>query len=297
MKVWIPVAQRRPAPEVDAGLFRAVRVAARAPSVHNTRPWRWRIGGGTLELWADRDRQLRVADPAGRLLTISCGAALHHALVALAVQGQMASVLPLPDPARPDLLARVMVTGVAPITTATIRTYDAIGLRHTDRRRVAGRPMDESTMLAIANAAWPHGAFLRFLAPYKVASLAGLVAAADRAEAADPACQAELGAWMSGGRGTMPAPDPGSAPVYAVLYGAEDTPAGWLRAGRALSAAWLMADELDVSVAPISSVIEVSATRRALRELLSTTSWPYLVLRMGLSPGPVVTSRLPSPGR
>jgi hypothetical protein len=286
MKVWIPVPQPRPTREVDVGLHWAVRVAGRAPSVHNTQPWRWRIVPGALELWADRDRQLRVADPAGRLLTISCGAALHHVLAALAVQGLATSVVPLPDPARPDLLARVTVTGVAPITTAAIRRYDAIALRHTDRRPVAGQPMDESTLLAIANAAWPHGAFLRFLPPYKVASLAALVAEADRAEAADPAWRAELDSWMSGGRGTMPLPDPDSAPVYAVLYGAEDTTAGWLRAGQALSAAWLMADEMDVSVAPISSVVEVAATRRALRELLSTTSFPYLVLRMGLSPGP-----------
>ena len=142
--------------------------------------------------------------------------------------------------------------------------------------------MDDSTMLAIANAAWPYGAFLRFLPPYKVASVAALAAAADRAEAADPAWRVEMNAWMSGGRATMTIPEADSAPVYAVLYGMEDTPIGWLRAGQSLSAAWLMADELDVSVVPISSVIEVAATRRALRELLSTTSWPYLVLRMGL---------------
>ncbi len=49
---------------------------------------------------------------------------------------------------------------------------------------------------------------------------------------------------------------------------------------------------------PISSVIEVPTTRRALRELLSSTSWPYLVLRLGLTDpderGPVATPRLPA---
>src|SRR5438477_130109 len=88
------------------------------------------------------------------------------------------------------------------------------------------------------------------------------------------------------------------AAVYAVLYGEEDDPAAWLSAGRALSAVWLMANELDVSVVPISAITEVPGTRRGLRELLARIGWPYLVLRMGLtdprSRGPRVTPRLPA---
>ncbi len=53
--------------------------AAQAPSIFNTQPWRWQIGPARLALHADRTRQLRIADPEGRLLAISCGAALHHA--------------------------------------------------------------------------------------------------------------------------------------------------------------------------------------------------------------------------
>ncbi|MGE5830223.1 MAG: nitroreductase family protein, partial [Micromonosporaceae bacterium] len=35
-----------------------VATAARAPSVHNTQPWRFRLAGPVLELHADRARQL-----------------------------------------------------------------------------------------------------------------------------------------------------------------------------------------------------------------------------------------------
>ena len=90
---------------------------------------------------------------------------------------------------------------------------------------------------------------------------------------------------------------PGGA-QYAVLHGGADSPPGWLLAGQALSAAWLTASELDVSVMPISSVVEVPVTRRALRELLAGRTWPYLVLRLGLTDpgdgGPVATPRLPA---
>jgi hypothetical protein len=327
MSTWIPSGPPRSAREVAEGLRRAAIVAGSAPSVHNTQPWHWRTRPGALELWADRGRQLRISDPDGRMLTISCGAALHHALVELAVQGLQAIVLPFPDPARPDLLARLTTAGNIPISTATIRVHDAIALRRTDRRPVAATPMDESTMLAIANAARRYGAFLRFLPAGRVAPLASLVATAERLESASDAWRAERDGWLGGappwgtgvpdsnipsrppgsavperdfGRtGTLPIGDrPDSAPDYAVLHGEEDTPTGWLQAGQALSAAWLTANELDVSVMPISSVVEVPTTRRALRELLCTTSWPYLVLRLGLTDpgdrGPLATPRLPA---
>ncbi len=94
--------------EVPAWVMeRIVEVASKAPSVHNTQPWRWRGGGHTLELYADRTRQLARTDPLGRNLTISCGAALHHAQVAAGALGWGPAVIRHPDPDRPDLLARM----------------------------------------------------------------------------------------------------------------------------------------------------------------------------------------------
>src|SRR3712207_1323163 len=52
----------------------AVGYAIRAPSSHNTQPWRFRITDGAVELFADRTRALAVVDPHDRELTISCGA-------------------------------------------------------------------------------------------------------------------------------------------------------------------------------------------------------------------------------
>ncbi|MGH3272773.1 MAG: hypothetical protein ACRDNZ_00405, partial [Streptosporangiaceae bacterium] len=52
-----------------------IATAARAPSVHNTQPWRFRVDRSVLELYYDPGRKLRV-DPLGREELISCGAAL-----------------------------------------------------------------------------------------------------------------------------------------------------------------------------------------------------------------------------
>ena len=86
-------------------LSQAAVSAGYAPSILNTRPWRWRLEPGRLELFAERTRQLGVTDPELRLLTISCGAALRHARIALAAAGWSARVARLPDDDQPDLLA------------------------------------------------------------------------------------------------------------------------------------------------------------------------------------------------
>jgi len=84
-----------------------LRYAVRAPSGHNTQPWRFHIGDGRLQLCADRRRGLPVVDPEDRELVMSCGAALAHLTVALRHFGYAGDVSPFPDPADRDLLATV----------------------------------------------------------------------------------------------------------------------------------------------------------------------------------------------
>ena len=40
--------------------------AGRAPSLHNSQPWRFRLDGDVLELRADPQRAMRVSDPEAR---------------------------------------------------------------------------------------------------------------------------------------------------------------------------------------------------------------------------------------
>src|SRR6266536_2733321 len=79
--------------------------------VHTSRRERRDWQRGLDGLLADRDREVPVADPTGRELLLGCGAALHHLRVVLAAGGWRATVQRLPDPAHPDLLARVELTG------------------------------------------------------------------------------------------------------------------------------------------------------------------------------------------
>src|SRR5205807_23302 len=79
-----------------------------APSVHNTQPWRFTADGGPhLRLYADASRRLTAADPDGREMMISCGAALFSVRLALRSLGYIPETSVLPDPGQPTLVAQV----------------------------------------------------------------------------------------------------------------------------------------------------------------------------------------------
>ncbi|MEV6493017.1 nitroreductase, partial [Actinoplanes sp. NPDC051633] len=88
------------------------------------------------------------------------------------------------------------------------------------------------------------------------------------------------------------------AATFGILYGPEDGRPDWLRAGEALSAAWLTATELGIAVLPLSATIELTTTRERMRHLLAGLGYPHLVLRLGTpdpaDPAVPHTPRLPT---
>jgi len=310
-----------------AALAQAARAAGFAPSIHNTQPWRWRVDRSSLELHAERGRQLTVTDPAGRMLTISCGAALHHVRLALGAEGWTADVQRLADEADPDLLARLTVTGRNDVTPEAMRLLQTVRIRHTDRRPVADTPVDPAALDKLIQVAGSEGARMHVLQPGDVIELASAAAHAQDVEATDSSWRDELSYWAGGTRRdglgvpadvipieppatTVPGRDfghggglpvgPGHdrAATYAILYGDEDSPLAWLRGGEALSAVWLTATELDLTLLPLSAAVEVPGTRQTLRRMLADLGEPYLVLRLGIGDpehaGPPHTPRLPA---
>ena len=105
----LAIAHAAPDPLPAAGPSIGLEHAVRAPSVHNTQPWRWRIRDDSVELYADWTRHLPWTDPDRRDLLISCGAALHHLRVALARQGLAVAVDRFPDPDHEGHLAAVTI--------------------------------------------------------------------------------------------------------------------------------------------------------------------------------------------
>src|SRR5215472_6186138 len=119
-----------PIPAGQAGYL--IATAARAPSVQNTQPWRFRVSEYVIELYADPGRKLQV-DRAGREMLISCGAALFGLRLAVRSLGYLPVVELLPDPARLRLLARVTLGKAEPIIPLERKLLEALPHRHTHR--------------------------------------------------------------------------------------------------------------------------------------------------------------------
>lgn len=303
-------------PRAGGPLVDAARQALYAPSVFNTQPWRWRVDSELLELRADRDRQLATTDPDGRLLTISCGATLHHARVALAAAGHQVEVVRLPDPADPDLLARIRLVGRRTPAARDVALSAAIPRRRTDRRAFSDVLVPIGTLARLRAAVEAEGVHLHLVRRDQMPMLAVVTAQAAATELADPAYRDELVRWTHrppwSGDGVPAAAAVRQAPrrvpvrdhaladepglevgdgfdrgaSFAVLFGSADDAAGWLAGGEALSALLLTATVEGLSAAPLSDAIEVDWPRRLMRDLLAGLGEPYLTVRLGMGPDP-----------
>jgi hypothetical protein len=110
-----------------------VRLACRAPSVHNSQPWRLVAHDGELRLFLEPHRIPHATDLSGRESVISCGALLDHLTVAAAAAGWKARIARFPNPNDLDHLATIDFRRSAFVTEADQARAGAIVRRRTDR--------------------------------------------------------------------------------------------------------------------------------------------------------------------
>jgi nitroreductase len=299
-----------------------VQAAGLAPSVHNTQPWRFVARPEHLELHADPSRQLRVLDPDGRQLHLSCGAALFHARVAARALGLDVQIRLLPDPLHPTHFANLVLTPGHPATGLEIRLATAILQRHTHRGAFDERPIPAAVLDVLRDAALAEGARLcEVVSEDQLVELEVLLSSADAMEERDAGYREELAQWVHDGPlrpdgipatanghapgsslrqrdftlrdpakldGTAPAPD---RPAVVVLTTDGDAPMAWLRAGQAVASMLLLAAAFGVQAQPLGQVTDVLAYRFGLRQALGLAGMPQLVLRMGFAPSRASTPR------
>lgn len=292
--------------------------AVLAQSPHNTQAWRWRVGPGVIELWADRSRALTVSDPDGRELAIGGGCALENLSIALTARGFEHTVEPCPSSGEPDLLARVSVgPGAAQADAETVALFAATPERRTNRSAYFGEPVPEAVRESLRRTVVPFSTVLTFADEDMKDALSELVVEGDRHQMGDAGFRKELSSWMrrkgtSRGDG-MPADllgqrgiaayiapevvrsvDVGkgqsakdreliaSSPTLVVLSTERDGQREWVACGRALARVTLQLHRDGFACAYMNQPCELPELRGAVAGVVGVPN-PQLVLRVGKS--------------
>jgi hypothetical protein len=296
-----------------------VGAAVWAPSVHNTQPWWFATEGAEIALYADAGRQLNVADPSGREMIISCGAALFTAKLALRSLGYVVETRVLPDGDHPSLVARLRWRRRAAPTGFELRLFSQVTRRRTHRGGFEPLPLMPGLLAALRQGAARDGAALRVARDEgSRAALAAVVEMAEHVQRSDSSYVRELAAWapppgstrldgvspssyparpertspyfpgrdFARGHGWgLPASSPAAATrftgVACLLTTPADTPADWVNAGHALQRLLLTSASYGAAAALSSQPVEVGWLREIIRAQLGDGSYPQLVLRLG----------------
>ncbi|WP_432010807.1 Acg family FMN-binding oxidoreductase [Streptomyces cucumeris] len=310
---------------LDAAILeKLISAAVAAPSMHNTQPWRYRLNPDTvtLEVRAAPERALREADPMGRAMSVSAGAAVFNLRVAVAHFGWEPVVRLLPHRSQPDLLAtvRLAASSRARPHPAHDELYDVIWRRHSSRLPFTGRRLPRQLLYLLADAAREDGAGLHLAGPEETSHLLRLTAEAEQRNTHDPRRVSESREWLrdSGPYGIpaaavgpqdsahrMPVRDFRAAgtgarqptalfesrPTLAVLTTGHDRRADWLRAGQALEHVLLLATSHAVRASLLHQALEWSDLRWALNDGRRTPGHVQMLIRLGYGPAGPATPR------
>lgn len=292
----------------------AVRLACRAPSLHNTQPWQWVLThDGTLQLFLEPTRVM-LSDRSGREALIGCGAALDHLRVAMAAAGWRAQINRFPSPDDPNHLASIEFVAKDAVTDDNRRRADAILLRRTDRLPFIAPMHWESFESLLCNAVDGDAARLDVMPDELRSCLAEASQLAEALRLYDSAYHAELGWW------TAPFEVSEGIPYSSLVSAAEsdrvdvarafpvtrqverrtevpednstillvstedDSRSAALASGEALSAVLLECTMAGLATCTVTHITEVRTTRDMLKSCLEHDTVPQVLVRVGVAP-------------
>lgn len=276
-------------------LERLVGAADAAPSLHGTRPWRYRLlpGSLALEIRAVPARTLRAVDPTGRALHLSVGAAVFDLRAAGHHLGWEAMVRLLPLAADPQVLARIKFAdtrragfGSGPDLYAAI--HELRGPRRPadplpPAVDTAGPLLSDGLLAELVDAALVEGAGLAPADPAEARRLLALTTEAGRRTAADPLRREQSRHWID--RHQPGREDPLSArdahQGVLVLTTAHDRRMDWLRAGQAMRHVLLLATSHGLRGGLLHQALEWPDLRRSLNAGPGRPGHVQMLIRLG----------------
>lgn len=316
------------AKDIAADFRYAVELAIRAPSLHNSQPWRWRQHGAELFLELDKERWLAATDPDAHGAVLSCGAALELAKLALQAKGRVVEVHEQAERAS-DRLATIVVSDRKEPDSHAQTLIAKAAERCSDRRPLDGTPALGDFIDEIRKDLSSGTAVHVIHDGKQLTSLAMATEIAEQIELQDPDYRAELAGWtpdravndqgvpasarsdVPGRRSTVPprsfdlraprAHDVSSddelieRPAFVLVLADGDTRRDWLLAGETTMRIMLRAQQWSLATCALSQPVDRPGDRVRLRHFLNTLTYPQIIIRvgepMGKAPAPKPTPR------
>lgn len=304
-----------------------VGLAGRAPSLHNSQPWRWTFDGTKLRLFSVRERMLPTTDSTGRQLVLSCGIVLDHLRAAMAARGWRTIVATFPNPNDRTHLATIRFLPSPYSTDGDRDRAAAMARRYTDRLPFDQPPGWEPFEAVLRTVFDPEDAIVDVLPDLDRAELARASELTASLRRYDAAYHAELHWWTGhvvadtgiprealvsaeergrasvGRKWPAVSGEPRRADIRTdrskilVLSTHGDSTADWLACGRVLSTVLLECTLAGYATCPLTHLTEIPRGRGVLTRLIGRNAFPQVLIRIGRAPEntphPDPTPRLP----
>ncbi len=301
--------------------------AVMAPSIYNTQPWLFRVTGSEVAMYVDRARALPIADPQGRNLVLSCGAALFNLRIAIRYFGYEPVIRTFPDFDVADLLAFVRLGRPKQATDEEQDLFAAIRERRTVRSRFLSKVVEPDLIQHIQKETGQEGAHLHVIQDdAQQSELLEVIREAHKVRSCDGKFVRERSTWVhahqthyapprNGGTALLEGvfdssdvifrgldPDQlqtyeeellGSGPVFVVLSTKGDNLPAWLSAGQALGRLLLTATHAGLNAAFLNHPVGIKHLRDRVAALTGEPLHPQMILRIGYGIPGTPTRRQP----
>ncbi|MEE2034352.1 hypothetical protein [Rhodococcus chondri] len=289
------------------------RAVIEAPSVHDTQPWDLRLPGHAAELAERLEFTEPGPDPLRPDRLISCGTAVANLELAMRVLGWRTHTSLLPDPERPELVARIDTLEPSTPTGTDLRLYAAISHRHSHRESFAQIMVPAATVADVVSAgAEVPGVGIRLLASDEAPALAEMLTYSAEAKRRNTHYQREMFSWTShwqpegnsevvttwnatlddggaAGKAIVTTGVPDTTALAAaidretvLLFSIESTkPIDLIRVGIATERAWLAAVDAKLSASVLTHPLRIEDAAARLADRLDLAASPQLIMRIG----------------
>lgn len=300
---------------MNTDFIKIARYASKAPSGHNTQPWRFHIADDSITIVPNLDVALPVVDGNNRELFISLGCAAENLCIAA---GHLHYATRIAACSANGIIIKVTKQN----TVVENPLFPQIEKRQTNRSIYTGRKLSDDTLKQLQTIRKEDAIQFYFAetgTPF-ADTLTKYILKGNEIQMNDAAFKNELLAWMRFNKkqveathdglsylvfGNPPLPGVLARPIvslflrpnaqnksdrkkidssshFVVCTTRHDTVEEWIRLGRTLQRFLLKATEVGVSYAFLNQPCEVASLASALREELPVErEYPTLILRIG----------------